>query len=947
MNITFSFTYKKLIFYLLTIIILFFSVNLKAQNIDSLENILPFKKGIEKAKLLNELANLYKINSFNRSYQYANQAFVLATTLSNNKEQANATYTLGVIYYMKGDNQKALYYWEKTIRYRKADNDQIGLANILSNIGLIYINIGNYNKAIEYFNNALLLHTQLKNKKGLANVTENIGVVYDNKGDYEKAIEYYQKSLKIEEELENKLGVSQSLNSIAGIFSKMNNYEKALDYYQQSLKIKENLGDKNEVAITLNNIGVVLRNIKNDSKAIEYFEKSLEFATASKNMQSIANTLNNLGEIYITKNNQDKALSYFKQSLVINQKMGNKTGIASCYLHFANIYKQNNNLQLAINYSIQSITLAKEIGLKEIISKNYQLQSEIYAKLNDFEKAYLNQSNYITIKDSMINETNHKQITEIETKYQTEKKQKEILFLNQQSELNELKIKKNEKEIQFQRIINYIILIGFVLILFIALLLYKQYIDKKTVNLKLEIQNKEINFQKEEVEIQKNIAIQQRDQITEQKKHITDSILYAQKIQNAILPHSKCIQNFFCNNFIFYKPKDIVSGDFYWFSSAAKDTNKIIIAAIDCTGHGVPGAFMSIVAYNLLKQAINEQKLSNPATILNALSETLYNTLQLSDDENIIMDSMDISICVINKQTYQLEYSGANNPIYIIRNRELIELKADKHSIGESFTENFIGFKNNKYQLQNNDTIYMFSDGYVDQFGGPNRKKFLSRQFKKYLIELQDFTMQQQKEKLEKTLTDWQGNIEQYDDIMVIGLKINKKSSNMEEKILLSYKGIYHFETIEKLINQAKEAINEIDSKNIVKKKIINILIECLENIHKYAIIDNENADVLPQIHLLKNEDSFKIITKNLIAIKQAEILTKHINIVNSLDKDGLKKLYEEIINNGSISDKGGAGLGFVDMAIKSGNQINYKFTNNNTETTFFELTIVINDITI
>ena len=215
MNITFSFTYKKLIFYLLTIIILFFSVNLKAQNIDSLENILPFKKGIEKAKLLNELANLYKINSFNRSYQYANQAFVLATTLSNNKEQANATYTLGVIYYMKGDNQKALYYWEKTIRYRKADNDQIGLANILSNIGLIYINIGNYNKAIEYFNNALLLHTQLKNKKGLANVTENIGVVYDNKGDYEKAIEYYQKSLKIEEELENKLGVSQSLNSIA------------------------------------------------------------------------------------------------------------------------------------------------------------------------------------------------------------------------------------------------------------------------------------------------------------------------------------------------------------------------------------------------------------------------------------------------------------------------------------------------------------------------------------------------------------------------------------------------------------------------------------------------------------------------------------------------------------------------------------------------------------
>lgn len=940
------FIFKVLIFSFIHIFFVSKCIASDLKEADSLLQILAFKKGTEKADLLYAIADKYKIHSFENSYRYANQSFILSSSLNYIKGQANAMYLLGVIHYLKNDYNKALYYWEKTVKYRNADNDQIGAANSLSNIGLVFMNTGEYDKSIEYFTKSLRIHTQLNNKKGMAKPIENLGVAHFKKGDYEKAIEFYQKSLKIEEELNNKLGVSQSLSSIAGVFLKMNNYTKALDYFNQSLQMKMELKDENEISITLNSIGVVYENTDNIPKAIEYYNKALSYNGQNVNKQNIANTLNNMGNIHILLKKYPEALDYFKKALIINQQIGSKEGIASCNFHFADIYNRKKDFQSALNYTLISLTVAKQIGSRDLFFKNLMLQADIYANLKDFANAYNALSSANILKDSLINETNHKQINEIETKYQTEKKKKEIAFLNQQSELNELKLKKNAKDIQFQRVVMFIVLIGFVLILFIAVLIYKQFIEKKAVNLKLEFQNKEISSKKEELEVQKNIAIQQRDQIIEQKKHITDSILYAQKIQNAILPDSDSFNKYFKDNFIIFKPKDIVSGDFYWFSKLSNEESKIVVAAIDCTGHGVPGAFMSIVAYNLLKQAINEYQLSKPSEILNSLSINLISTMQLKDNENVVMDGMDISLCVIDIDEMNLTYAGAHNPVYIVRENEFIELKADTHSIGEVFTSDFTGFADKEVFLEENDCIYLFSDGYIDQFGGPNRKKFMSRQFKKLLTDIHNMNFTKQKEFIENRFNEWKANIDQYDDVMIIGLKIIQNKEVMQENILLGYKGKYHFETIEKLINQAKTTIDKIEIKNVIKKKIINVLIECLENIHKYAIIDNENADILPQIFLIHSDDKFFIKTKNLIAKEQTEILGNHLNLVNSQEKEGLKKMYEEIIDNGNISEKGGAGLGFIDMAIKSGNKIIYNFAEYNKETVFFELTVVINNIT-
>ncbi|MFZ4399002.1 MAG: SiaB family protein kinase [Bacteroidales bacterium] len=936
--------YKNYSVYLLSLIFISFTLFLLttngiAQNIDSLEQLISSKKGLDKAKGLNELASAYKEISFSKSYQYANQALILSKNLANKTEEANALHILGVLYYFKGDFDKTLEYWQKAFFIRQEGNDQIGVGNSLNNLGLVYFKKGDYSKAMDCYNKSLSLQTQLKNKKGIANSLENIGLVYSNYGIYKKAIEFYQQSLKIEEELGNKLGVSQSFNSIADVYFQMNNFEKALEYYSKSLSIKEQLGNKQEVAIALNNIGNVYDNQNNLEKAIEYYEKSLILAKETEMTECIGNLYNNLGNIFIKQNNLPKALSLIQNAIKIHQKSGNKKGIASSFSHFSDIYNLQNNKELALDCSLKSLAIAKEIGIRDQIKRNYLLQSEIYAKQKNYEKAFETHQKYVDIKDSLFNEESYKQISKIEVEYQIEEKKKEIAFLNQQSELNSLKIKKNEKDIQFQRIINYVILIGFIFILLFALLLYRQYLAKKEINLKLEIQNKEI-------QIQRNIAIQQRDQITEQKKHITDSILYAKKIQSAILPFKAYIKNIIPETFVLFEPKDIVSGDFYWFSKAPENENIIFVAAIDCTGHGVPGAFMSIVGYNLLNQAINQQNLSKPSDILNAMTKGLYETLQLSDNDNIVKDSMDISLCAINTQNLTLEYAGANNPVYIIRKNELIELKADKYSIGDPFNANFGGYENKEYLLEENDTIYLFSDGYIDQFGGTKRKKFLSRQFKKVLLDIHTLSMDNQKQRLEEIFHNWKGDIEQYDDIMVIGLKI-QDINTMKEKVLLNYKGIYHFETIETLINQAKNAIALIEVKNVVKKKIINVLIECLENIHKYGIIDNDCADILPEIRLVQKEKQFCITTKNLIGIEQSTELTNHLETVNKLNREGLQKLYEEVINNGNLSEKGGAGLGIIDMALKSGNPLKYSFIPFNKQTIFFELIININDITV
>jgi serine phosphatase RsbU (regulator of sigma subunit) len=308
--------------------------------------------------------------------------------------------------------------------------------------------------------------------------------------------------------------------------------------------------------------------------------------------------------------------------------------------------------------------------------------------------------------------------------------------------------------LKYKNVFKFSTNLGLIFILYLIAIVFDN--SKNTAFKNLDIKNKELDEQK------KNLEIKQ--------KEILDSINYAKKIQEAILPSDKQVALLLPQSFVLYKPKDIVSGDFYW---ATQWANKILFAAVDCTGHGVPGAFMSIVGQNLLNQAVNEQGLTTPNLILNSLNKGISRTLNQNKDIAEIKDGMDISLCCWDIKEMMLEFAGAYNPLWILRQGEFIIIEGDKFPVGSFVDDRHQNFKNNEILLQKGDIIYIFTDGYSDQFGGPNGKKFKQKQIKKILLEIQQEPMLKQRELLNTCIEDWKGGKEdQLDDILFMGIKV-------------------------------------------------------------------------------------------------------------------------------------------------------------------------------
>ena len=268
--------------------------------------------------------------------------------------------------------------------------------------------------------------------------------------------------------------------------------------------------------------------------------------------------------------------------------------------------------------------------------------------------------------------------------------------------------------------------------------------------------------------IYSNEINQQRDVIEEKNKDIVSSIHYAQRIQKALLASDTLLEKNLPEHFVLYKPKDIVSGDFYWVTEWG---SKTMFAAVDCTGHGVPGAFMSIVGQNILNQAVNEYGLSKPNLVLNSLNKGVSRTLG-TDEDNVIRDGMDLALCALDKKNMTLEFAGAFNPLWILRKNEIIEIKGNKFPIGSFIDESIQNFDNHEFKLKKGDILYVFTDGYADQFGGPKGKKFKDKNVKKLLLDNCHEPMDKQKEILENTMREWKGELEQIDDILIMGVRI-------------------------------------------------------------------------------------------------------------------------------------------------------------------------------
>jgi len=329
--------------------------------------------------------------------------------------------------------------------------------------------------------------------------------------------------------------------------------------------------------------------------------------------------------------------------------------------------------------------------------------------------------------------------------------------------INEWVTVKYEHGVDMARVWKIAGLCALIVIVIIGVIIFWNRSLKKEISRRKEAEEK-LQASFEEIQYQKLI-------VEEKSQEITDSIQYAKRIQSAILPPSRIVDEFLQDSFILYKPKDIVAGDFYWLEPKG---DKVLFAAADCTGHGVPGAMVSVICNNGLNRSVREYGLTDPGAILDKTREIIIQEFEKSDDE--VKDGMDIAICSLNMPESnsgvyrELQYAGANNPLWIVRNGELIETKANKQPIGKFRAP--VPFETHKFNMQKGDTFYVFSDGYVDQFGGDRQKKFKSKVFKELVLSIQDLTMEKQCVKINEVFEDWKGDLEQLDDVVVIGVRV-------------------------------------------------------------------------------------------------------------------------------------------------------------------------------
>ncbi|OQB64538.1 MAG: Stage II sporulation protein E (SpoIIE) [Bacteroidetes bacterium ADurb.Bin145] len=365
------------------------------------------------------------------------------------------------------------------------------------------------------------------------------------------------------------------------------------------------------------------------------------------------------------------------------------------------------------------------------------------------------------------------QQTEVQVQKDTLEKQKEKISL-QLEMINEqlLKIKEQENRIRIQvatlekqKLVIYFVILALLLTSFLFYYIYRSYRIKKEANIRLEEKNRTISIQKEEITLQRDLAAAQRDQIAYQKKRITDSIMYARRIQAALLPSLELFSDKL-EHFVLYKPLDIVSGDFYWVSTQG---SKQIIIAADCTGHGVPGAFMSMLGVTLLNEIVNGKHIIMPDQIIENVRNGVIKSLNQVADEESLKDGMDMAVTMIDFKRDVLWYSGANSPLYLVRDKELIHYRADK--MPASIHYKMHPFTLHQIELKKGDAFYIFSDGYADQFGGPKHKKFMSVKLKETLVSMTDMPMLKQGEKLNEIFEQWKGNNPQVDDITLVGVR--------------------------------------------------------------------------------------------------------------------------------------------------------------------------------
>jgi len=592
-------------------------------------------------------------------------------------------------------------------------------------------------------------------------IQERIAYIYQKMGETDRSIKIYLNILKEYENSGNKLASSKVNSTIGTVFKRLGEFDNAIFHLNESIKQAKEVNNIKTLSSSLMTLGNCYKKLEQFDNAESAYLESIKNANLIQSERLLAGNYNNLGSLHRIQGDYKAAMSYYQKAIKINERTGNKKWLSYNYNNLGVVYGNLGENQKSLKFYKKSLALKNELKDERGKLQTYLSISEVYASIGKYKQAYEFNLKGMTLKDSLLEVDRIQETMLLAAEFQTEKRETEITKLNIQNELNQEKIKASEDRVKM-------LAIGIFMLFLLIFIIWKSLQARKRTNEILELKNGQIHSKNRELDTK--------------NKEITDSINYAKRFQLSILPSENEMSLFFKKHSVHYQPKDIVSGDFYKFYALSNDVSHIVTA--DCTGHGVPGAMVSLIGSSFITKAIKEEKIENPSDILNFINNEMPKAFE--SDEILINDGMDLSLVKIDKKKKQLTFSGANNNCWVINSSEtfidripsgskhkvfeseqltILELKGDRFGIG--LTSSTSQFSQITIQTVENDRIVLFTDGYVDQFGGPKNKKFKSIQLRETFFKNRDKSPDELKIILQQTLKNWMGNSGQIDDICV------------------------------------------------------------------------------------------------------------------------------------------------------------------------------------
>jgi serine phosphatase RsbU (regulator of sigma subunit) len=733
-------------------------------------------------KAMDEIVLAYMYNQPDSAFYFSELQYEFAKSIANKKFIAMALSKLGSASMRQHNYKIALEYHNKSLLIAKEIGDKKLIAKNFGNIGQVYYSLDQFKEALFYNNKTLTIAKEINDKHISCVVLRHMGLLYYEKKEYDSSLIYLQNSLDLAEYLGDKMQIIYTLNDISRVYIQKTDYNNAIKLQKIIIRLAKEISNKNILSTAYTEIGMIQKLLGESGKksAIEYFKKSLEIRKEIKWIEGIGWNLKDIGATFNDLGEYDSALFYLDKVIPIFESANNSKEIGYSLLMISKVYYQKKDFKRSLKYIKESekvfFELNNQKGINEVnefyanlliikgeynkalkllkplegyynktdallsLMNIYKNLYVVYKRLGKDSKSLEYFENYQLFKDSIHIDDLNKQY--IQWDFDKQHGLDSISFVKAK-ETQQLKhqTKMKAQEVEQAKKRTYLIIASCFLLL-LAVTGYIAFRQKKKVN---------------------GIIRNQKELVEEKNKDIIDSMNYAKRIQSAILPPKSLIKELLPDSFILYLPKDIVAGDFYWLE---KHGEAILFAVADCTGHGIPGAMVSVIGNNALNRSVREHKLTEPGKILDKAREILIKEFEKSEEE--VKDGMDISLCALTKN--KLSFAGANNPLWIVRNGELIETRGDNQPIGKFDKEK--PFNTHHFDLIKGDTIYIFSDGFADQFGGEKEKKFMKLNFKKLLLSIEDKSLIEQKDIINKAFESWKANLEQIDDVCVMGVRV-------------------------------------------------------------------------------------------------------------------------------------------------------------------------------